>query len=391
MKCSCGFELQPKTEVCPACGRSVRAMLEERDEAAVTAADWVQQAKDWSRQFASQDDVRERFEVAARNMDVDEAVLFAGELLTESDGKMLAGILFEEVRRFLADEYPSNSAMGSYDDLINLARKWLELLQDESGARAALRSAEEQVIGNEMIFEAYREWFNDDASALSMLEKDHDRDLYDEHGPPQLEWFLRLTNMALTLPREVQGRDEFIKKCLNTVSTTTDFDWCDKDIETLLRFVREVCRELDDKSLARRLLQQAEELVSNMRQETKSSLVDEIAAVRDDCGLAPLSRDEILAQLASAGTREVLSGEIIDADEELADRIAGFLFGTMDDLSMDIFNEKTTATIRMEFQGDGVRLSVPQVADQSDHPGVLPYADLSDAELTALHGLARAK
>jgi hypothetical protein len=104
-----------------------------------------------------------------------------------------------------------------------------------------------------------------------------------------------------------------------------------------------------------------------------------------------MTREEMIRGLAQAGTVELKSGKIVEVDEDLGAYVAGLLFDDYCDLYMDVYNEKTEMTIRMEFCTDGVRLSAPQLADREYRPGVLPYTDLTDTELAALYNLAQEK
>jgi hypothetical protein len=268
---------------------------------------------------------------------------------------------------------------GSGDDLVKLARLRLDLLDDKDGAREALAAAEETPVNDSErdTFEAYRKWFGDDAAALLALKN------MNRGSHPDQPLFV---NLAMELPAELQGRDAFIKLCLEKLVAHAFYQ--SEDVDDIVGFSRFALNDLGDPVLAAGLLNSAKKVFPDLLDRSQE-LLETIAETRTALGL-PLPQDEMLVLLACAGTREVLSGKIIDASSDVGAHIAGFLFGTMDDLSTDIFNEKTTATIRLEFQPEGVRLSVPQLSDKEYHAGVLPYGDLSDAELAALFGLATA-
>ncbi len=102
-----------------------------------------------------------------------------------------------------------------------------------------------------------------------------------------------------------------------------------------------------------------------------------------------MTRTEMIEAMTQAGSLETMSGQLIDAEEDLGGVICGSLFGDMSDFYTDVFYEKTEMLIRLVFQANGIHLSVPDLADREYGPGVLPYADLGDNELAALHALVQ--
>ncbi len=101
-----------------------------------------------------------------------------------------------------------------------------------------------------------------------------------------------------------------------------------------------------------------------------------------------MNRKQWTDALATAGVREFTSARIVAADEDLGLCVCGALIGDISDFYRDVFFNEPDMVIRMEFLPEGVRLTAPQV-DGREHggPGQLPYGDLADESLAALHGL----
>lgn len=101
-----------------------------------------------------------------------------------------------------------------------------------------------------------------------------------------------------------------------------------------------------------------------------------------------MNRNPWTDALAAAGVREFTSARILAADEDLGRCVCTALIGDTSDFYRDVFNSEPDMMIRMEFMADGVRLTAPQV-DEREYggPGHLPYGDLEDESLAALHGL----
>jgi hypothetical protein len=100
-----------------------------------------------------------------------------------------------------------------------------------------------------------------------------------------------------------------------------------------------------------------------------------------------MTRNEMTKALGQVGSRDFLSGLLIDAEEDLGSMVCGSLFGDMSDFFTDIFYEKTEMPIHMVFQADGVHLSVLDLADREYMPGVLPYSEFGELQLEALLSL----
>lgn len=106
-------------------------------------------------------------------------------------------------------------------------------------------------------------------------------------------------------------------------------------------------------------------------------------------GISKMEREKIIAELSQAGDQDVLSGKLIDANEDLGIRICGVLFDDLDHLLIDVFYEKDEMEIHMSFDETGVHLSVPDLEDSLYSPCLLTYETFTLAEITALLDVSR--
>ena len=101
-----------------------------------------------------------------------------------------------------------------------------------------------------------------------------------------------------------------------------------------------------------------------------------------------MQREDLISMLIAGGTKEVLSGKIIETDEDLGGEICGFLFGSENDFCTNVFHDGEGQPIVMEFQPDGIFITVPGLDVSFYTPRTLPYADISDSSLAALCKIA---
>jgi len=107
-----------------------------------------------------------------------------------------------------------------------------------------------------------------------------------------------------------------------------------------------------------------------------------------------MDRDKIIQELQAIRSIEVLSGRLLDADEDLGGNIYGCMLASESADHNDLFYAKSEMSVRLRFMAHDVSLHAPALNGCQEilagpySPGLLPYGEIPDHELLALHALA---
>lgn len=102
-----------------------------------------------------------------------------------------------------------------------------------------------------------------------------------------------------------------------------------------------------------------------------------------------MTRENMINALMKAGSVEILSGKLVEADETLGSEICGFLFGSENAFCTDVFYSSKGAPIAMDFKPDGILITVPGLDASFYEPSLLAYSDISESSMAALCKMVR--